>query len=175
MRTVSKFIWNYGRHSSQKMKIMAPGPTTSWQTDGRTVETVTDFIFLGSKIIAAGDCSHEMKKCLLLGRKDMTNPDGILKSRDITLPTKVCLVKAMGFCSCHVWMWELDQKESWGLKNGCFWTVVLEKTLESPLARDFQGKEIQPVNPKGNQSWIFIGRTEAEAEAPKFWPPDAKN
>ena len=81
----------------QKTKIMGSGPITSWQIDGETVETVSDFIFLDSKITADGDCSHESKKCLLLGRKIMTNPDSILKSRDITLPTKVHLVKAMGF------------------------------------------------------------------------------
>ena len=84
----------------------------------------------------------------------MTNLDTILKSRDITLPTKVHLVKAMVFSSSHVWMWELDCEESWALKNWCFWTVVLEKTLESPL----DCKEIQPVHFKGDQSWIFIGR-----------------
>ena len=134
-------------------------------------ETVTDFIFLGSKITADGDCSHEMKTCLLLGRKAMTNLDSILKSRGITLPTKVHLVKAMFFSSSHVWMWELDNKKGWALKNWCLWTVVLEKTLESPL----DSKEIRPVNPKENQSWIFIGRADAEAEAPILWPPDAKN
>ena len=96
--------------------------------------------------------------------------DSILKTRDITLPTKVRLVKAMG-SSCHVWMWELDHKEGWVLMDWCFWTVVLEKTLKSPL----DCKEIQPVHPKGNQSWIFIGRTDAEAETPVLWPPDAKN
>ena len=85
------------KFSIQKMKIMASGPITSWQYDGETVETVTDFIFLGSKITADGDCSHEIKRCLLLGRKAMTNLDSILKNRDITLPTKVCLVKAMVF------------------------------------------------------------------------------
>ena len=88
----------------QKTKIMASGPITSWQIDGETVETVTDFICLGSKITADGDCSHEIKRCLLLGRKTMTNVDSILKSRDITLPTKVCLVKAIFFSSSHVWM-----------------------------------------------------------------------
>ena len=155
----------------QKTKIMASGPITSWQIDGQTMETVTDFILGGSKIIADGDCSHEIKICLLLGRKAMTNLDSILKSRDISLLTKVCLVKAMIFISGHVWMWELDHKESWAPKNWCFWTVVLEKTLESPL----DCKEIKPVNPKGTQSWIFIGRTDAEAETPIFWPPDAKN
>ena len=88
----------------QKAKIMTSGRITSWQTDGKTVETVADFIFLGSKITADGDCSHEIKRCLCLGRKVMTNLDSIFKSRDITLLTKVCLVKAMGFSSGHVWM-----------------------------------------------------------------------
>ena len=88
----------------QKMKIMASGPITSWEIDGETVETVSEFIFLGSKITADGDCSHETEICLLLGRKVMSNLDSILKSRDITLPTKVCLVKAMVFSSGHVWM-----------------------------------------------------------------------
>ena len=102
----------------------------------------------------------------------MTNLDSILKSRDITLPTKVCLVKAIGcFSSSHVWMWELNYKESWTLKNWCFWTVVLEKTLESPL----DCTEIQAVHPKGDQSWIFFGRTDVKAETPILWAPDAKN
>ena len=105
----------------------------------------------GSNITAYGDCSHEIKRCLLLGRKAMTKLDSILKSREITLPTKVHLVKAM-FTSSYVWMWDLGYKDSWALKNWCFWTVVLEKTLESPL----DSMEIQPVHPRGNQSWIFI-------------------
>ena len=88
----------------QKTKIMASGPITSWQIDGKTMETVTDFLFLGSKITADGACSHEIKRCLLLGRKVMTNLESIFKNRDITLPTKVCLVKAMFFSSGHVWM-----------------------------------------------------------------------
>ena len=150
---------------------MAFGPIPSWQIDGEVVETVSDFIFLGSKITADGDCSHEIKRHLLFGRKAMTNLDSILKSRDTTLPTKVHLIKAMVFFSSHVWMWELDHKESWEPKNWCLWTVVLEKTLESPL----DCKEIKPVNPKGNQYWIFIGRTYSEAEAPILWPPDVKN
>ena len=100
----------------------------------------------------------------------MTNWDSILKNRDITLPTKVHLIKVM-VSSSHAWMWELDYKESWVLKNWWFWTVVLEKTLESPL----NCKEIQPVHPKGDQSWEFIGRTDVEAEAPIFWPPDAES
>ena len=116
-----------------------------------------------------GDCSHEIKRCLLLGRKVMTNLDSILKSRDITLPTKFHLVKAMVFLIV-MRGYELDHKESWAPKNSCFWTVVL-KTLESPL----ECKEIKPVNPKGNQSWIFTGRTDAKAEALILWPPDAKS
>ena len=100
----------------------------------------------------------------------MTNLDSILKSRDITLPTKICLVKAT-VSSIHIWMWELDYKESWALKNWYFWTVMLEKTLESPL----DSKEIHLVHPKGNQSWIFTGRIAAEAETPILWAPDVKN
>ena len=149
---------------------MASGPITSWQIDGETMETVTDFILGGSKITVDGDCSHEIKRHLLLERKVMTNLDSLWKSKDVTLPTKVCLVKAMVFSSSHVWMWELDHKESWAPKNWCFWTVMLEKTLESPLSA-----EIKPVNLKGNQSWIFIGRTDAEAEIPILWPSDAKS
>ena len=148
---------------------MASGPNTSWQIDGGKMETMTDFIFLGSKITADGDCSYKIKRCLLLGRKTITNLYSILKSRDITLLTKFHIVKAMFFFSnSHVWKWDLDYKGSWGPNNCCFWTVVLEKTLESPL----DCKEIKPVNPKGNQSWIFIERTDAEAEAPILWPPD---
>ena len=102
-------------------------------------------------------------------KKVMTNLDSILKSRDIA--NKVLSSQNFGFSSSHVWMWELDYKESWAPKNWCFWTVVLEETLESPL----DCKEIQSVHPKGNQSWIFIGRTNAEAEISILWPPDAKN
>ena len=99
----------------------------------------------------------------------MTNLDSILKSRDIT--NKGLSSQSYNFSSSHVWMWELDYKESWALKNWCFWTVVLKKTLESPL----DCKEIKPVNHKGNHSWIFIGGTDAEAETPVLWPPDVKN
>ena len=106
----------------QKMKIRASSPITSWQIDGETMETVTDFILGSSKITADGDCSHAIKRRLLLGRKAMTNQDSILKSRDITLLTKVCLVKATS--SSHVWMWKLDYKERWAPKDWCFWTVV---------------------------------------------------
>ena len=117
----------------------------------------------GLQITADGDCSHEIKRCLRLGRKVMTNLDSILKSRDPS--------QGYGFSSGHICMWELDYEESWAPKNWWFWTVVLEKTLESPL----DCKEIQPVHPKGEQSWVFIGRTDAEAETPILWPPDAKS
>ena len=153
----------------QKTKIMASGPITSWQIDGKIVEIVADFILGGSKITGVSDCSHEIKRHLLLGRKVMTNQDSILKSRDITLPTKVHLFKALVF-PIVIYGCELDYKEIWALKNCCFWTVVVEKALESPL----DSKEIQPVHPKGNQSWIFIGKTDAEAETPILWPPDGK-
>ena len=128
------------------------------------METVPDFIFLGSKITADGDCSHEIKRCLLFGRKVMTNLDSILKSRDIALPTKVHLVKAMVFPVV------MHGCESWMPKNWCFWTVVLEKALESPL----DCKEIQPVHPR-DQSWVFIAKTDVETETPILWPPDARS
>ena len=134
---------------------MASGPITSWQRDGETMETVTDFIWGGSKISTDADCSHEIKRCLLLGRKVMTNLDSIFKSRDITLPTKFRLVKALGFpvvtYGCESWS---IKKAKHQRKNWSFWPVVLEKTLESHL----DNKEIQPVHLKGNQSWKFIGR-----------------
>ena len=148
---------------------MVSGPITLWQVDEETMETVSDFVFWGSKITVDGDWSHEIKRHLLLGRKVITNLGNILKSRDITLPTKVYLVKAVVFADPY--MWELDSEESWVLKNCCFWTVVLEKTLESPL----DCKEIQPVNSKGNQSWICIGKTDAKAETPILWPPHEKS
>ena len=154
----------------QKTKIMASGPITSWEIDGEIVETVSDFILGGSKITADHDCSHEINRRLLLGRKAMTNLVIILKSRDISLPTKVHLVKAMVFpvvmYGCESW----TVKKAEHQKIDAF-AVVLEKTLESPL----DCREIQPVYPKGDQSWVFIGGTDAEAETPVLWPPDAKS
>ena len=111
-----------------KTKIMASGPITSWQTDRETMETETDFILGGSKITADGDCSHEIKRRLLIGRKPMTNLDSILKSRDY-FADKGPFSQSYDFSSSQVWMLELDFKESWALKNWGFWTVVLEKTL----------------------------------------------
>ena len=124
----------------------------------------------GSKITVDGDCSHEIKRHLVLGRKVMTNLDSIFKGRDY-FANKGPSSQGYGFSSGHVWMWELDCEESWVPKNWCFWTVVLEKTVESPL----NCKEIQPVRSKGNQSWMFIGRTDAEAETAVLWPPHAKS
>ena len=141
------------------------------------METTTEY-FGGSKRTADGDCSHEIKKRLLLGRKAMTNLDSILKSRDITLLTKF---KAMVFPvvmnGCESWTikkaesWRIDAFELWCWRRLLRVPWMLEKTLESPL----DCKEIQPVHPKGDQSWIFIGRSDAETETPIFWPPDAKN
>ena len=126
---------------------------------GKQWGTMADFGGGGSKITADGDCSHESKRHLLIERKVMTNLDSKLKSRHY-FADKDMSSQSSGFSSSHVWMWGLDYKESWVPKNWCFWTVVLEKTLESPL----DSKEIQPVHPKGDQSWMFIGRTDAEAE-----------
>ena len=152
----------------QKAEKMASGPITLWQTDGETMEPVTDFIFLGSKITADGDCSYEIKRCLFLRRKAITNLDSVLKSRHY-FTNKGPSSQSYGFSSSPIYMWELDHKEDWTPKNWCFWTVVSEKTLESPL----DTKEIKPVNPKGNQPWIFVGRTDAEAAI--LWPPDVKS
>ena len=149
---------------------MASGPITSWEIDGETVETVSDFILRGSKITADGNCSHEIKRRLLLGRNIMTNLDSIFKSRDITF-NKGSSCQGYGFSSSHVWMWELDCEETWAPKNWWFWTVVLWKTLESLLA----SKEIQPVHLKGDQSWMFFGRNDAKAETPILWPPHVKS
>ena len=153
----------------QKTKIMASGPITSWEIDGETVETVSDFIFWGSKITADGDCSREIKRCILLGSNVMTNLDNILKSRDY-FANKGPSSQGYGFSSGHMWMWELDCEESWAPKNWCFWTVVLEKTPESPL----DCKEIQPVHTE-DQPWDFFGRNDVKAETPVFWPPHVKS
>ena len=123
---------------------MASSPITSWQTDGETMETMTDFILGGSKITADGDCSHAIKRLSLLGRKAIINLYSIKRQRHY-FANKGLSSQSYSFSSSHVWMWELDYKESWVLKNWCFWTVVLEKTLASPL----DCKEIKPVNPKG--------------------------
>ena len=136
------------------------------------METVLDFIFWGSKTTADGDCSHEIKRHLVLGRKFMTNLDSIFKSRDISLPTKVRLVKAMIFpvvmYGCESWTVKRAELRRIDAFELC---VVLEKTLESPL----DCKEIQPVHSKGDQPWVFFGRNDAKAETPVLWPPHAKS
>ena len=157
--------------SIQKTKIMASGPITSWHIDGETVEAVSDFIFGGSKITADGDYSHEIKRHSLLGRKVMTNLDSILKSRDITLPTKVRLVKAIIFpvvmYGCETW----TVKKAEHRKIDAFELWCWRRHFESPL----DCKEIQSINPEGDQSWVFTGRTDAEAETPILWPPHWKS
>ena len=154
----------------QKTKIMASIPITSWQIDRETVETVADFILGGSKITADGDCSHEIKRRLLLGRKVMANLDSISKSRDITLPTNVHLVKAMVF---PVVMYGC---ESWTInKADCEELMLLNYGVGEDSWESLDCKEIQPVHPKGDQSSVFIGRTDVEAETPVLWPPDAKS
>ena len=127
----------------------------------------------GSKITADGDRSHEIKRCLLLGRKVMTNLDSIFKSRDQRhyFANKGPSSQGYVFSNGHIWLWELDCEEGWVPKNWCFWTVLLEKTLESPL----DCREIQPVHSEGDPSWVFIGRTDAKAETPVLWPPHGKS
>ena len=150
----------------QKTKIMASGLITSWERDGVAVERVTDFIFLGSKITADGDCSHEIKRHLLLERKVMTNLDNILNRKDITLPTKVRLVKAMVF---PVVMYGC---ESWTIKKV---ESRITDAFELWCCRRLLRVEIQLVHPKGDQSWVFIGRTNVEDETPILWPLDVKS
>ena len=136
-----------------------------------TVETVTDFILGGSKITADGNCGHEIKRHLTPWKESYDQPRQHIKKQRHYFANKGPSSQDYGFSSGHVWMWELHYKECWALKNWCFWTVVLAKTLESLL----DCKEIQPVHPKDDQSWIFGGRTGAEAETPILWPPHAKS
>src|SRR5574337_816447 len=155
----------------QKTKIMASGPNTSWEIDGEIVETVSDFILGGSKITADGDCSHEIKRCLLLGRKVMNNLDSIFKSRVITLPTKVRLVKAMVFpvimYGCESWTVKKAERR----RIDAFELWCWRRLLRVP----WTAREIQPVHSEGDQPWDFFGRNDAEAEAPVLWPPHAKS
>ena len=158
------------KFNTQKTEVMASGPITSWQIEGEIVETVADFILGGLQNHCRWWLCHEIEWRLLLGRKAITKLDSILKSRDITLPTKVCLVKAMVFpvviYGCE--SWAIKKAECWRIYSFKLWCW---KRLESPL----DCKKIQPIHPKGNQSRIFIGKIDAEAEAPILWPPDAKN
>ena len=149
----------------QKMKITASGPITSWQIDG---ETVADFIFWGSKVTADADCSHEIKRCLLLGRKVMTKLDSILKSRDITLSTKVHLIKAMIFpvvmYGCESWTVKKAERRRIDASELWCW----RRLLRVPWAARRSNQSIL------KESWVFIGRTDVEAETPLLWPPDGK-
>ena len=149
---------------------MASAPITSWEIDGETVETVSDFIFLGSQITADGDCSHEIKRHLLLGRKVMTSLESIFKSRDITLPTKILLVKAMVFpvimYGCDSWTVKKAERPRIDAFELWFW-----RRLEGPL----DCKEIHPVHSEGDQPWDFFGRNDAKAETPVLWPPHTKS
>ena len=154
----------------QKTKIMASSPIISWQIDGLTGETMRDFIFLGSKITADDDCSHEIN-ILPPWKKSYDQPKQHMKKQRHYFANKSSSSQTYGFSSSRVYMWELNYKESCAQKNWCFRTVVLEKTLKSP----FDCKEIQPVHPRGDQSWIFMRRTDAEAETPILWPPDVKS
>ena len=152
----------------QKSKIMASSPITSWQIVGETMETVTEFILRGSKITADCNCPLNLKlKMLVPWKKSYDQPRQHIKKQRHYSASKVLSSQRHGFSCSRVWMWELNHKESWALKNWCFWTVVLEKTLESPLdSRLLSPLGFKPVNPKGNQSWIFIRRTDVEAETP---------
>ena len=137
---------------------------------GKQWKQCQTLFFWVPKSVRMVNCSHEIKRHLLPGRKVMANLDSTFKSRHY-FANKGPSSQGYGFSNSHGWLWELDYKESWELKNWCFWIAVLEKTSESPL----DSKEIQPVHPKGDKSWVFIGRTDAEAETPILWPPDAKN
>ena len=153
---------------------MASGPITSWEIDGETVETVADFIFGGSKITADGDCSHEIKRHFLLGRKVMTDLDSILKSRDITLPTEVRLVKGMVFpvvmYGCESWTVKKAERR----RIDAFELWCWRRPLRVPWTARRSNQSIL-IHSKGDQSWVFIGRTDAEAEAAILWTPDVKN
>ena len=150
---------------------MASGPITSWEIDGETVETVSDFIFGGSKITADGDCNLEIKRRLLLGRKVMTNLEKILKSRDITLSTNVHLVKAMVFPivthGCESWTIKRAEHQ----RIDAFELWCWRRLFRVPWSARGSNQSIL----KGDQSWVFIGRTDVEAETPILWPPDAKS
>ena len=149
---------------------MSSGPKTSWQIDGETVETETDY-FGGLQNHCRWWLQSWNYKMLAPWKESYYQLRQHIKKQRHHFANKGLYSQSYSLSSSHVWMWRLDHKDSWASENWCFWTVVLEKTLESPL----DCKEIQPVNPKGDQSWIFIGRTDAEAEAPILWPPDAKN
>ena len=169
----SHYPWDEARKSwlkTQHSKNKDPVPSLHGKQKGKKWKQWQILLSWAPKSLLTVIAAMKLRQ-LLLGRKARTDLDSILKSRDIILPTKIHLVESMVFSSSHVQMWELDHKKGWAPKNWCFWTLVLEKTLENPL----DCKEIKPVNAKGNQHWIFIGRTDAETETPLLWPPDAKS
>ena len=145
-----------------KTKIMTSGPDASWQIDGETMETVTDFFSWAPKSLQMVAAAMKLKKTLAPWKKSYDQRRQCIKKQRHYFSDKGPSSQSYGFSSSHVWMRELNYKESWVLKNWCFWTVVLEKTLESPL----DCKEIQPVHPNWDQSWVFIGWTDVEAETP---------
>ena len=159
----------YLKLNIQKTKIVASSPIISWQTDGETMETETLFFGVQDHIRLWLQPWNE--KMLAPWKKSYDQPRQHIKKKTHYFVKKGPSSQSSGFSSSHVWMWELDYKESWAPKNWCFWTVVLEKSLESPL----NSKEIQPVHPKGNQSWIVLGSTNAESDTTILWPPHAKN
>ena len=154
----------------QRTKIMHLVPSLHGKNMVKQWKQWQTFYFLAPKSLQMVTSAMKLEDTCSLEKKVMTNLDSILKSREITLPTKVHLVKAMAF-PVVMKRWELDHKGDWTPKNWCFWTAVLEKTPESPL----HSKNIKPINPKGNQPWICIGRTDAEGETPILWPPHGKN
>ena len=161
---------NWFKTQHLKSKLMASSPITSWKIHGETMETMTDFIFGIPKSLLMVTAVMKLKDVSSL-KKSYDQPRQHIKKQRHYFVNKGPSSQGYGFSSGHVWMWELDYKECWAPKNWCFWTVVLEKTLESPL----DCKEIQVVHPKGDQSWVFIGRTDAEAEPPILWPSHAKS
>ena len=154
-----------------KTKAVASSPNPSWQKMGKRWKQWQTLYSWAPKITEVCDFSHEIKRHLLLGRKTMTNLDRILEKQRHYFAHKSLYSQRYGFSNSHVWIWDLDNNKGWALKNWCFWTVILEETLKSPL--DF--KKFKAVNPEGNQPWVFTGRSDAEAEAPLLWPPDARN
>ena len=169
------WVWSLGWEDPLEKGKATHSGMLAWRIpwtviDGKTVETVSDFIFWAPKSLQMVTAAMKLKDTYSLEEKFWPPRQHITKQRHY-FANKGPSSQSCGFASSHVWMWDLDYKESWAPKNWYFWTVMLEKILESPL----DCKDIKPVHPKGNQSWIFIGRTDAEAEAPILWPPDVKN
>ena len=154
----------------QKTKIMVSGPIISWQIDGETMETVADFILGGSKITADSDCCHEIKRCLLLGRKAITNLDGNIKKQRHYFTNKGPSSQSYGFSSSHVWMWELDYKESWGQRTDAFELWCWRRLLRVPWAARRSNQSIlKEISPEYSLEGLMLKLI------PILWPPDVKN